>query len=157
MDGMNTCTFITSFAAIGLLLALAACSGPRDEQQTEDLPGLVDREVAGEGLEPAAAEPEAEDTVAPEATDGVADAPAGKLPAAVAPAPGVERPAMKNWMLIEFSAPVQEADLRWLEENGFRVDTLVGPTLVRGWLETAAGGEEIAKNPRVARIHAQMR
>ncbi len=33
----------------------------------------------------------------------------------------------------------------------------MGPRLVRGWLEMPAAGELITRDPRVARIHAQMR
>ncbi len=69
--------------------------------------------------------------------------------------PDVERP--KNFMLIEFSAPIQEADLTWLEENGFHVDTVFSETTLRGWLEVPEGGEVIGTDPRVARIDAMMR
>jgi hypothetical protein len=75
----------------------------------------------------------------------------------VAPAEGVEMPAVKNWMLIEFKRAVEKADLEWLAENGFRVDTVMGPTTVRGWLEDPAGGAVISQDPRVAGIKAQMR
>jgi hypothetical protein len=78
-------------------------------------------------------------------------------PSSVAPAPDVEQPAMKNWMLIEFTRAVEETDLQWLEENGFRVDTVMSETMVRGWLEVPEGGEVIGQDPRIARIHAQMR
>ncbi len=78
-------------------------------------------------------------------------------PGAVAPAPGVEGPKVKNWALIEFVGEIEEADLRWLEDAGFHVDTVMGPRLVRGWLEMPAAGELITRDPRVARIHAQMR
>ena len=73
------------------------------------------------------------------------------------PAPDVEQPTMKNWMLIEFIRAVEETDLQWLEENGFRVDTVLSETMVAGWLEVPEGGEVIGQDPRIARIHAQMR
>jgi hypothetical protein len=87
----------------------------------------------------------------------VADTLPGERAQGVASMPGVEAPQMKNWMLIEFANAVEDADLEWLEEIGFHVDTLMSSTLVRGWLELPEGGEAIAQNPRVARIHAQMR
>ncbi|UCF20235.1 MAG: hypothetical protein JSU87_02170 [Gemmatimonadota bacterium] len=158
MNVMKTSNLCTSAAAVVLVLTLLACSGSRQEEQTEDLPEITDQRAPE--AQPAAAQTEASetgDTIVPETTDQVADAPPGERPAVVAPAPGLEQPAMRNWMLIEFADSVTEADLSWLERSGFRVGTLIGPTLVRGWLEVAAGGEAIARDPRVARIHAQMR
>ena len=67
----------------------------------------------------------------------------------------VEQP--KNLMLIEFVEPIQEADLEWLKENGFQVDTVFSETTLRGWLEVPEGGEVIGTDPRVARIDAMMR
>lgn len=59
--------------------------------------------------------------------------------------------------LIEFTRDVRHDDLAWLRENGFQVDTVMGPRTVRGWLMDAAGGEIIAVDPRVAAIDALMR
>jgi len=70
-------------------------------------------------------------------------------------APDAERP--KNFMLIEFVEPIQEADLEWLNENGFHVDTVFGEMSLRGWLEMPEGGEVIGTDPRIARIDAMMR
>ena len=67
----------------------------------------------------------------------------------------VEQP--KNMMLIEFVEPIQEADLEWLKENGFQVDTVFSETTLRGWLEVPDGGPVIGNDPRVAKIDAMMR
>jgi hypothetical protein len=64
---------------------------------------------------------------------------------------------MKNWMLIEFAQAIEDEDIEWLEANGFNVDTVMNATMLRGWLEQPEGGEVISQDPRVAKIHAQMR
>jgi hypothetical protein len=78
-------------------------------------------------------------------------------PQRVAPASEGDELGMKNWLLIEFARAIKVADLEWLEQNGFRVDTVLSSTTVRGWLEDAAGGAVIGRDPRIARIDAQMR
>ncbi len=124
---------------IGLLvlgLGVIACS--RAEEERPDAP--------------AGAAPAAEDTMSDEASGEVAAAPG------VAPSgQDAGRPAMRNWVLLEFVRPVEEADLQWLAENGFRVDTVMGEKLVRGWLEASDGGEVIARDGRIARVSAQAR
>jgi hypothetical protein len=60
-------------------------------------------------------------------------------------------------VLLEFSRPVEESDLEWLEANGFRVDSVMSELRVRGWLERSEGGRVIASDPRIARVHTQMR
>ncbi len=124
---MNYLAHIWRITAVALALALAACGGAQG--------GADDAEQA-----------------VPEQSE-----PAATPPSSVAPAPDVEQPAMKNWMLIEFTRAVEETDLQWLEESGFRVDTVMSETMVRGWLEVPEGGEVIGQDPRIARIHAQMR
>jgi hypothetical protein len=52
--------------------------------------------------------------------------------------------------LIEFTREVRDDDLSWLRQNGFQVDTVMGPRTVRGRLV-------IARDPRVASIEALMR
>jgi len=69
--------------------------------------------------------------------------------------PDVEQP--KNFMLVEFVNPIQDADLQWLQENGFHVDTVFSATRLRGWLEVPEGGEVIGTDPRVAKVDAMMR
>ena len=59
--------------------------------------------------------------------------------------------------LIEFTREVRDDDLSWLRQNGFQVDTVIGPRTVRGRLTHTAGGEVIARDPRVASIEALMR
>ena len=78
-------------------------------------------------------------------------------PGRVAPVAEGDEPGLKNWLLIEFARAIEPSDLEWLEQSGFRVDTLMNATTVRGWLEDAAGGAVIGKDPRVVRIDAQMR
>jgi hypothetical protein len=159
-----------SLAGLALLLAVVACGGQQDEaEQGGELPPVEEMVAAepaaqaepagvgeeavpmgGEYAEPAAETAGSEGKL--QAAEGVA-----KPPATVAPAPGVEQPVMKNWMLIEFAKSVEPEDLRWLEKNGFRVDTVMSAKMVRGWLEEMAGGEAIAKDPRIVKIHPQMR
>jgi len=78
-------------------------------------------------------------------------------PATTSPQEDAAQGEMKNWMLVQFARPVEEADLRWLEENGFRVDTVMGERMVRGWLEEPAAGEVIGQDPRISKIAAQLR
>ena len=78
-------------------------------------------------------------------------------PGRVAPASGGDEPGLKNWLLIEFARAIEQEDLEWLEQCGFRVDTVMSAMIVRGWLEDAAGGALIGKDPRVVRVDAQMR
>ena len=52
---------------------------------------------------------------------------------------------------------VEEADVEWLEANGFRVDSVMSELLVRGWLESSESSALIAKDPRIARVQPQMR
>lgn len=59
--------------------------------------------------------------------------------------------------LIEFTRDIRDQDLSWLRENGFQVDTVMGPRTVRGRLTEPARGEDIARDPRVASIEALMR
>lgn len=124
---MSYLAHIWQITAVALALALAACGGR--QQGAEDAEQAVSEQS------------EAETTP----------------PSPVAPAPDVEQPAMKNWMLIEFIRAIEKTDLQWLEENGFRVDTVISETMVRGWLEVPEGGEVIGQDPRIARILAQMR
>ncbi len=95
------------------------------------------------------------------AVSGAGKADAGDVapaaPGRVAPVAEGDEPGLKNWLLIEFARAIEPADLEWLEQSGFRVDTLMNATTVRGWLEDAAGGALIGKDPRVVRIDAQMR
>ena len=111
----------------------------------------VTEETAAAPEEETAGEPQAD---TPEAT--VPDA-APEPPGVVAPADDVEGRVMRNWVLLEFSRPVEEADLEWLEENGFRVDSVMSELRVRGWFERAEGGRAVANDPRIARVHTQMR
>ena len=159
-----------SLIGLALLLAGVACGGRQSEaEQGGDMPPSEETvtaepaaqaepaSVGGEAvpMEEVHAEPASETAGSkgkPQAAEGAA-----KPPATVAPAPGVEQPVMKNWMLIEFARAVAPEDLRWLEENGFRVDTVMSAKMVRGWLEEMAGGEAIAKDPRIVKIHPQMR
>ncbi len=151
-------------ASIVLIVALCACSGAPETAASGE---------PGAAAEPAAA-PESPGAVTPEAQGAMAEtavAPAApppgrgaaapaetvKRPGTVPPAPGVEPSKVKNWMLIEFARPLEDADLAWLKQNGFQVDTVMSPRMVRGWLERPEGGEVIATDPRIARIHAQMR
>lgn len=86
------------------------------------------------------------------------EAPAAQAPGGVAPAPGVQTDReMKNWMLLEFVDSVTQADLDWLASVGFRVDTVMGDRMVRGWLEKTEGAPELTGDARIAQIHAQMR
>ncbi len=155
---------------LALLLAGVACGGQQSEaEQGNDMPPSEETvaaehaaqpettEVGGEAVPPEEVHTEPASETA--GSEGMPQAAAGaaKPPAAVAPAPGVEQPVMKNWMLIEFARAVAPEDLRWLEENGFRVDTVMSAKMVRGWLEEMAGGEAIAKDPRIVKIHPQMR
>ncbi len=138
-------------ASLVVVVAFCACSRA---QETGAAGG------ADTAATPAAEEPGAMSEAAPPAQGEAAQGAAGdtvKRPVAVSPAPGVEPSKVKNWMVIEFARPVEDADLAWLRQNGFRVDTLMSPTMVRGWLEKPEGGEVIGTDPRIARIHAQMR
>jgi hypothetical protein len=134
-------------AVLALALALATCS-PREE--AAELPeqgaaaeeGTVAEEEQGAAAESATAAPAVETAAGP---------------ASVAPATPEERPMPRNWMVLEFARAVEDADLEWLEENGFRVDTVMTETQVRGWLEDPAGGATITNDARIARVQAQMR
>ena len=157
-EGLNACSLVV------LLLAMVACSSPPDEEERVDQVPPAMQEVAAPREE---LESPTDETERPEVADAIADVAdtsgevaeplPGGPPQGIAAAPEAETPQMKNWMLIEFASAVRDADLEWLEGNGFHVDTLMSSTLVRGWLELPEGGEAIAQDPRVARIHAQMR
>lgn len=138
---------------VALLLVLSGCAGGEQAaRQTEEGTPAAESAVA---QEPGAGV--AEETV-PSETAGEAGEVRAEEAVQTSPEPsGVRRPALRNWMLIEFARAVEPADLEWLEENGFRVDTVMSETMVRGWLEVPAGGEVIGQDPRIARIHAQMR
>ncbi len=141
-------------ATVALVLALAGCaSGDESAERAEEATPAA--EVAAQE-ESGAAAGEAATPAAEAAGEPAAEAPTER-PAGVAPATPGERPAMRNWMLLEFARAVEDEDLQWLEANGFHVDTLMSETLVRGWLERPEGGEVIAKDPRIAQVHAQMR
>ncbi len=129
-------------------------------------PGERAAEVADEApaAEAAVADEDAvvtEDEVATEPQGEVPEAAvpetAPEDPGAVAPADEAEVRVMRNWVLLEFSRPVEESDLEWLEANGFHVDSVMSELRVRGWLERPEGGSVIAGDPRIARVHTQMR
>lgn len=144
-------------AVLALLLVPVGCGpGERAAERPDEAAPAADTARAGEGEaasgEAAArAEPEAE---APEET--VSDT-ALEQPGAVAPATEAEVRNVRNWVLLEFSRPLEEGDLEWLEANGFRVDSVMGDRRVRGWLERAEAGRAIADDPRIARVQTQMR
>lgn len=129
-------------AAIMFALATLGCS--RSEREAGD---VADETAAQE--EVAAHEDAAADDAVERDTAGG--------PSVTAAAPEVERPPMRNWVLLEFNRSVEPADLEWLEANGFRVDTVLERNQVRGWLERPEGSEVIARDPRIARISAQAR
>lgn len=121
-----------------------------DTAAEEEAPGMSAEEMAGHGEEPAMSEDEG---------SAGQTAEAGR-PGAVAPAPDQDAQMpkrLKNWMMLEFRDSVTEADLTWLASVGFRVDTVMGDRMVRGWLEKAEGAEKLTADERIARIHAQMR
>jgi hypothetical protein len=144
-------------ATLALVLVAVGCGpGERPAERPDEAAPAADTARAGEGgatSEEAAAqaEPEAE---APEET--VSDT-ALQQPGTVAPATEAEVRAVRSWVLLEFSRPLEEGDLEWLEANGFRVDSVMGDRRVRGWLERAEAGRTIANDPRIARVHTQMR
>lgn len=156
------------FGSIAFLVIAIACErGARIEQEPRTAPAV----------EPAAPGAAAGARQATEPGDTATDQPSGQPPGggettaaeraaggdvvaqpeAVAPSAEGDRAGMKNWMLIEFVRAIESADLDWLERNGFRVDTVLSATTVRGWLEDPAGGSVIGNDPRIARIDAQMR
>jgi hypothetical protein len=130
----------SAYVVVAVLgLATAGCApGERD---AADAGGAA--EEAAVQADAGAAEAAQVDTVAP--------------PAATQTAAERERPTLRNWVLLEFKRPVEQADLDWLEANGFRVDTVMARFQVRGWLERPEGSEVIARDPRIARISAQAR
>lgn len=148
-------------ASILLVVALCACSrapetGAADESGAQpaarpEAPATAPGQGAMTETAPATQTPAPGQTAEGAAGETV------KRPGTVSPAPGVEPSKVKNWMLIEFARPLEDADLAWLKQNGFQVDTVMSPTMVRGWLERAEGGEVIGTDPRIARVHAQMR
>ncbi|MGD2216938.1 MAG: hypothetical protein PVJ64_09280 [Gemmatimonadales bacterium] len=146
-----------SFAALALVVVVVGCApGERSEEGGEEAARSAETVPAAEGgavTEEAAVEAE------PEAGAPEPDAPdvAPQRPGAVAPAAEGEAPALRNWVLLEFSRPVEEGDLEWLEANGFRVDSVMSELRVRGWFERGEGGRAIANDPRIARVHTQMR
>ena len=150
--------------AIALVLALVSCApGERaaeDTEETDEAPAaeaaLADEDAEAPEEEAAAEEPEPS---VPEAAAPEAAAPdaAAERPDAVAPAEETDARVMRNWVLLEFSRPVEEADLEWLEANGFRVDSVRSELRVLGWFERAEGGSAVATDPRIARVHTQMR
>jgi len=144
-------------AVVALVVVYWGCApGARDAERTDESASAAEAAIPEEGeaasqAATAAAEPEAGAPGAVRADT----APEG--PGAVAPAAGAEGRTVRNWVLLEFSRPLQEGDLEWLEANGFRVDSVMGELRVRGWLEGAEGGRAIASDPRIARVHTQMR
>lgn len=164
----------TCFCSIALLVVAIACErSHRDEQESRTAPAVepaAPAAAAGSGQateEVDTATPPSDVTDQPTGQPpGGAEPAATELPAAgdssarpktVAPSAEGDRTGMKNWLLIEFVRAIEPADLEWLEGNGFRVDTVLSATTVRGWLENAAGGAVIGKDPRISRIDAQMR
>lgn len=162
------------FCSITLLMVGIACGrSHRDEQQSRPASAIGAAEPRAATQSGQVTEPG--DTATPAAD--VAGQPSGRPPGgvetsaaerpaasdvaartqAVPPAAEGDRSGMRNWMLIEFVRAVEPADLEWLERNGFRVDTVLSATTVRGWLDNAAGGAVIGKDPRIVRIDAQMR
>ncbi len=131
---------------------------PAAERSTVDEPGGAAAEQAAMEAELAEPEPTLGEAT-PEAGGGVggAEAEAGGVAPAEDAAGGVEPRASPKWVLLEFARVIEQADLRWLAENGFQVDTVFGEKLVRGWLEASANRQAIASDPRIARIQAQMR
>ncbi len=153
-------------ASVLVVVALCACSraperGAAGAAASDTPPTATPAPAPAEGQGAMAETPAAQQPAEGQAAEGMPSegaAPASEeRPGAVAPAPGVEPSKVKNWMVIEFARPVEDADLAWLKQNGFQVDTLMSPTMVRGWLEKPEGGEVIGTDPRIARIHAQMR
>lgn len=145
------------FGSLALVVVVAGCApGERAAERVDETVPAAEADMADEGgavseESDAAAEPAAG---APE-LDSPDAAPAG--PGAVAPAGEVDTRVGRNWVLLEFSRPVEEGDVEWLEANGFRVDSVMGELRVRGWLEEGAQRVVIANDPRIARIHTQMR
>lgn len=145
--------------AMALVLALVSCApGERaaeDTDETDEAPAaeaaVADEDAAAPEEAAAAEEPEAgaPEAAAPDAT--------AERPDAVAPAEETDARVMRNWVLLEFSRPVEEADLEWLEANGFRVDSVMSELRVRGWFERAENSGAVANDPRIARVHTQMR
>lgn len=143
-------------ASIVLVVALGACSRAPETGAAGETGAAAEPAAAPEGQGAMADTPGAP-APQPSAPGETAPGDTVQRPAAVSPAPGVEPSKVKNWMLIEFARPLEDADLAWLKQNGFQVDTVMSPTMVRGWLEKPEGGEMIGTDPRIARIHAQMR
>lgn len=116
------------------------------EAEVETPAGVLDESPADSEERAAEAEPEMDAAdVAPERRG------------AVAPAAEVEARVMRNWVLLEFSRPVEAADMEWLVANGFHVDSVMSELRVRGWFERSEGGRVIAGDPRIAHVHTQMR
>ena len=162
------------FGSISLLTLAIACGGgerTNQNRQTEPEPeaaAVKSAEETGQGAESgeipsspkATADESSEQAVEGGAGAGKEQPEAGDVagrPRSVAPATESDEPGMKNWLLIEFARAIEPADLEWLKQNGFRVDTVMSEKTVRGWLEDVAGGAVIGKDPRIARIDAQMR
>ena len=112
--------------------------------------GLGALACAGAGDEAAPAAAIRTDTVA---DHGPADTTAaGALPRDTVPA------ATGRWLFLVFRRPIVDADLRWLEESDFRVDSLLGPTTLRGRLLRAdTGAGAIAADPRIESVEPLMR
>ncbi len=129
-----------------LVLAAAACRSEGGAGQAGEATSVSEEPVVQQAVDEVTPDTEPEDAGGAAATPG-----------RVAAATEGDEPGMKNWLLIEFARAIETADLEWLEANGFRVDTVMGVMSVRGWLEDPAGGAVIGEDPRIARIHAQMR
>lgn len=131
---------------LALVVVHVGCSPGEREAEVADEAPAAEAAITDEGgtaLEgEAAAEPQA-------------GAPEG--PGAVAPADEAEVRVMRNFVLLEFSRPLEATDLEWLQANGFHVDSVMSELRVRGWLERPEGGRVIAGDPRIARVHTQMR
>ncbi|NIN72668.1 MAG: hypothetical protein GTO46_12245 [Gemmatimonadetes bacterium] len=154
---MTISTYAWRIAALALVVGHLGCApSERAAEPPDEAARAAEAEPPPES--PAVSEERAAEAEPEAAAPGV-DAPdvAPERPGAVAPAAEVDPRVTRNWVLLEFSRPVEEADLEWLEANGFHVDSVMSELRVRGWLERSEGGRAIAGDPRIARVHTQMR
>ncbi len=156
-------SLVRGIVFVTLAVALSGCTGGTEDGAGEEeasaspppeaaTPAESEMEAVGEQEEDSATAAEDSMAASPAVEEAIAPPAAG-----VPPAPGVEDTGLRNWMVIEFARDVEKADLEWLEQNSFHVDTVMGPRMIRGWLEDAAAGSRLSQDPRVASIHAQMR
>jgi hypothetical protein len=146
-------------AALILALALAGCTpGEEAAEQGEEVAPAAEAGMAEESGTSETGEAAAEVETPPE-MEAAEESPGvtGGPPGAVAPATGGEAQGVRKWVLPEFARAVEDADVEWLEANGFHVDSVMSETLVRGWLAESAGAEAISSDPRIARVRTQMR